>query len=63
MGLIRKSLAVSSLGLVRDSSKKQRVAKAQLNELRKQTKLSCASRPSSWRLRLLLCLRHLWSRR
>lgn len=39
MGLIRKTLAVSTLGLVRGSSKKQRVAKAQLNELREQTRL------------------------
>lgn len=39
MGLIRKTLAVSTLGLVRGSSKKQRVAKAQLNELRAQTQV------------------------
>jgi hypothetical protein len=39
VGLIRKSLAVGSLGLVRGSSKKQRVAKAQLREMRKQTSL------------------------
>lgn len=39
MGLIRKTFAVSTLGLVRGSSKKQRVAKAQLNELRAQTLL------------------------
>lgn len=39
MGLIRKTLAVGTLGLVRGSSKKQRVAKAQLNELRAQTQL------------------------
>jgi hypothetical protein len=39
VGLIRKTLAVSTLGLVRGSSKKQRVAKAQLNELRTQTRL------------------------
>ncbi|GAA3559558.1 DUF2510 domain-containing protein [Amycolatopsis ultiminotia] len=37
MGVIRKSLMFGSLGLVRGSSKKQRVAKAQLKELRKQT--------------------------
>lgn len=37
MGLIRKTLSVSTVGLVRGSSKKQRVAKAQLKELRKQT--------------------------
>lgn len=33
MGLIRKSLAVSTLGVVHGSSKKQRVAKATLNAL------------------------------
>jgi Protein of unknown function (DUF2510) len=37
VGLIRKTLALGTVGLVRPSSKKQRVAKAQLNELRKQT--------------------------
>lgn len=39
MGLIRKSLAVGTVGVVRGSSKKQRVAKAQLHELREQTRL------------------------
>jgi hypothetical protein len=39
MGLIRKSLAVTSLGVVRGSSKKQRVAKAQLKELQQQTRI------------------------
>jgi hypothetical protein len=39
MGLIRKSLAVGTFGLVRGSSKKQRVAKAQLEEMRKQTEV------------------------
>lgn len=34
MGLIRKTLAVGTIGCVSGSSKKQRVAKAQLNELR-----------------------------
>lgn len=38
MGIIRKSLAVTTLGVVRPSSKKQRVAKKSLKELRKQTK-------------------------
>jgi Protein of unknown function (DUF2510) len=37
MGLIRKSLAVTTLGVVRPNSKKQRVAKAQLRELKTQT--------------------------
>ncbi|HEY3710935.1 MAG TPA: DUF2510 domain-containing protein [Amycolatopsis sp.] len=37
MGIIRKSLMISSGGIVSGSSKKQRVAKAQLKELRKQT--------------------------
>lgn len=40
MGLIRKSLAVGSIGLVRGSSKKQRVAKASLQELQAQTELA-----------------------
>ncbi|MBB2500251.1 DUF2510 domain-containing protein [Amycolatopsis echigonensis] len=40
MGLIRKTLMLGTGGLVRGSSKKQRVAKAQLNELRKQTRLA-----------------------
>ncbi len=39
MGLIRKTLMVGTMGAVRGSSKKQRVAKAQLKELRVQTKL------------------------
>jgi len=39
MGLIRKTLMVFSGGLVRGNSKKQRVAKAQLKQLRTQTKL------------------------
>ena len=37
MGLIRKSLALGTLGVVRPNSKKQRVGKAQLKELKKQT--------------------------
>jgi hypothetical protein len=37
VGLIRKTLAISTVGVVRPSSKKQRIAKAQLNELKKQT--------------------------
>lgn len=39
MGLIRKTLAVGTLGAVRPSSKKQRVARATLKELRTQTRL------------------------
>ncbi|MEV6441821.1 hypothetical protein [Amycolatopsis sp. NPDC051716] len=39
MGLIRKTLMVGTMGAVRGSSKKQRVAKAQLKELRVRTKL------------------------
>lgn len=39
MGLIRKSLAITTVGLVRPSSKKQRVAKAQLKELKQQTRI------------------------
>lgn len=39
MGLIRKTLAVSTIGLVRPNSKKQRVAKAQLKELKEQTRI------------------------
>jgi hypothetical protein len=39
VGLIRKTLALGTLGLVRGSSKKQRVAQAQLDELRAQTLL------------------------
>lgn len=40
MGIIRKSLMLGTGGVVRGSSKKQRVAKAQLTELRKQTKIA-----------------------
>jgi hypothetical protein len=39
VGLIRKSLMLGTGGLVRGSSKKQRVAKKSLRELREQTKL------------------------
>ncbi len=39
MGLIRKTLAISTVGLVSPSSRKQRVASAQLRELRAQTRL------------------------
>ncbi|RSM41477.1 DUF2510 domain-containing protein [Amycolatopsis balhimycina DSM 5908] len=39
MGLIRKSLMISTGGLVRGSSKKQRVAKKSLRELQAQTRL------------------------
>ena len=39
MGLIRKTLFVSTAGLVRPSSKKQRTAKAQLKEARRQTEI------------------------
>lgn len=39
MGMIRKSLMVGSLGLVRGSSKKQRVAKATLREAQAQTNI------------------------
>jgi hypothetical protein len=39
MGIIRKSLMIGTVGVVRGSSKKQRVAKAQLTELRKQTEI------------------------
>lgn len=42
MGLIRKTMMVGTLGVVRGSSKKQRVAKAQLRELRTQTGLQQA---------------------
>lgn len=38
MGLIRKSLAVSTLGVVRPSSKKQRLSKAQTKAIKAQTK-------------------------
>jgi hypothetical protein len=37
MRLIRKSFAIGTVGVISGSSQKQRVAKAQLNELRKQT--------------------------
>ncbi|WP_405490523.1 hypothetical protein [Nocardia sp. NBC_00511] len=40
MGLIRKTLMIATGGAVRGSSKKQRVARAQLNELRKQTSIA-----------------------
>jgi hypothetical protein len=40
MGLIRKTMMVGTMGVVRGSSKKQRVAKAQLKELRTQTAAS-----------------------
>lgn len=40
MGLIRKSLMLSTGGVVRGSSKKQRVAKAGLKELQAQTRLA-----------------------
>jgi hypothetical protein len=47
MGLIRKSLMVGSFGLVRGSSKKQRVAKATLREAQAQTQLiRQATRPT-----------------
>ncbi len=39
MGLIRKTLMVGTAGIVKGSSKKQRVAKASLKELKQQTKL------------------------
>lgn len=39
MGLIRKTLMVGTAGLVQGSSKKQRVAKAQLKELKQQTRI------------------------
>jgi hypothetical protein len=52
MGLIRKTLAVSTVGLVRGSSKKQRVAKSQLKELRKQTgMMSDAVEEQNWQAR------------
>lgn len=40
MGLIRKTLMVGSAGMVRGSSKKQRVAKAQLKQLQEQTRIA-----------------------
>jgi hypothetical protein len=40
VGLIRKTLMISTAGAVRGSSKKQRVAKAQLKELRLQTRIA-----------------------
>jgi len=39
VGLIRKSLMLGTAGLVRGSSKKQRVAKKSLRELQAQTRL------------------------
>ena len=39
MGLIRKTLMIGTAGVVRGSSKKQRVAKASLRQLREQTRL------------------------
>lgn len=45
MGLIRKSLALGTLGVVRPSSRKQRVAKATLNELKAQTRLMQPEKP------------------
>lgn len=39
MGLIRKTLMISTAGVVRGSSKKQRIAKASLNQLKQQTEL------------------------
>lgn len=39
MGLIRKTLMIGTAGLVRGSSKKQRLAKAQLKELKQQTRI------------------------
>jgi hypothetical protein len=39
VGLIRKSLMLGTGGLVRGSSKKQRVAKKSLREMRTQTRL------------------------
>jgi hypothetical protein len=43
MGIIRKSLMIGTGGVVRGSSKKQRVAKAQLKELRTQTQMQSAA--------------------
>ncbi|MGV9293998.1 MULTISPECIES: DUF2510 domain-containing protein [Amycolatopsis] len=43
MGIIRKSLMVSTGGIVRGSSKKQRVAKAQLKQLEAQTRAQQAT--------------------
>lgn len=40
MGLIRKTLMVGTVGVVRGSSKKQRVAKAQLRQLKEQTRIA-----------------------
>lgn len=40
MGLIRKTLMIGTGGVVSGSSKKQRVAKAQLKELREQTRIA-----------------------
>jgi type II secretory pathway pseudopilin PulG len=39
VGLIRKTLMISTAGVVRGSSKKQRVAKKSLRELQAQTRL------------------------
>jgi hypothetical protein len=39
VGLIRKTLAVSTLGLVRGSSKKQRMSKKQLRAMLEQTEV------------------------
>lgn len=39
MGLIRKTLALGTVGIVNPRSKKQRVAAASLNELHEQTRL------------------------
>lgn len=39
MGLIRRSLNIASVGVVRSRSRKQRVAAAQLAEMRTQTSL------------------------
>lgn len=49
MGLIRKSLFVSTGGLVNPSSKKQRVASRTLKEARKQTKLMEATQPRTFK--------------
>jgi uncharacterized protein DUF2510 len=40
MGLIRKTLMVGTAGVVRGSSKKQRVAKAQLKQQKEQTAIA-----------------------
>lgn len=49
MGIIRKTLMVSTAGIVRGSSKKQRVAKAGLKQAKLQTSLlkdAAAHRPT-----------------